>query len=77
MNEVRPAVKACYQKHRTAGIVLVAYKIDPAGTVPQVEAQGTLAGTPTGDCVAEAVRAAHFSVFSGPEMSVTYPFVLP
>ena len=77
MYEVQPAVKDCYRKHHQPGTALVRCTIDPAGTIGQAQVLGTLAGTPTGDCTAEAVRTAHFPAFTGAVMSIIYPFVLP
>jgi hypothetical protein len=37
---------------------------------------GPFAGTPTGSCIARAVRAARFPPFAQPRFAVTYPFHL-
>jgi hypothetical protein len=55
---------------------MVSLNIIPSGKVESANVVGALAGTPSGDCVAKAVRNATFGKFSGRAMSVQYPFVL-
>ena len=44
------------------------------GRVSNSNVQGTFAGTPTGDCVAKAVKSASFPKFKGSPQTVTYPY---
>ena len=66
----------CYDKYKVPGTVTIHLTISPSGGVAGASATGTFAGTPTGGCVESAVKHAHFKKFSGPAMSVNYPFVL-
>jgi hypothetical protein len=76
MAAVRGAAQACYGKFQAKGLVKIRAKISPAGQVTSAEASGDFAGTPTGACVAAAVKGAHFPKVSGQGLTVTYPFML-
>jgi hypothetical protein len=76
MRSVQPRVTACYGQYHVPGTATVSMSIAPNGKVQSANVVGSLAGTPSGDCVVRAARAATFARFSGPPMSVQYPFVL-
>jgi len=61
MNAVRPLVLACYERYGVPGTAMVDVRIARSGRVSSVVVRtGTFAGTPTGTCVAKAVRTARF-----------------
>jgi hypothetical protein len=74
MSRVKRAVAACYLEQ--AGMAAVNVTISPAGCITSAVVGGTFAGTKTGECVAAAVRKAVFPAFTGPPMTLTYPFML-
>lgn len=76
MRSVQSRVAACYGQYHVPGTALVSLSIAPSGKVESANVVGGLAGTPSGDCVTRAARAATFARFFGPAMSVQYPFVL-
>ena len=77
MRAIKPMVSACYEAHRQQGTVIVNYLIEGDGRVSAATASSTtLAGTPSAQCVADAVRSARFRAFTGARMSVSYPFIL-
>jgi hypothetical protein len=54
----------------------VSVTIGKNGHVSSASVGGSFAGTPTGDCVAKAVKSATFSPFKGSPQSINYPFML-
>ena len=76
MNAVQGQVHACAQRMQKAGTVGVSVIILPTGGLKSVQVSGMFAGTPVGDCVADAVRRVRFPPFAGSAMPVNYPFVL-
>jgi len=76
MTGVQPRATACFQQYHVPGTALVSVVIGKSGKVQSADVKGVLAGTPTGDCVAKAAKAASFGKFKGAPMSITYPFVL-
>ncbi|MCB9571017.1 MAG: hypothetical protein H6709_02905 [Kofleriaceae bacterium] len=70
------AAKACYGKYGIAGTVKVKLTIDPSGKVSKAAATGDFAGTPSGTCVAAALKQASFPAWSGAPMSTTYAVLL-
>jgi len=75
MGGVSSRVQGCYNAHKKSGLVMISVKITGAGKV-SASPTGSFAGTPTGKCVASAVRLARFPKFSGAPMSFPYPFRL-
>ena len=71
-----PKALACYQQYHVPGIAMVSVTIAKSGKVSSANVGGALAGTPTGDCVAKAVKTASFKQFKGAAMSIQYPFQL-
>ncbi|MBL8626904.1 MAG: hypothetical protein JNK64_36790 [Myxococcales bacterium] len=76
MSAVAGAAQACYGSHGVAGHVKVKAVVAPSGSVTKVDATGEFAGTPTGSCVAAAVKGASFPSWTGAPMTVTYSFTL-
>jgi len=79
MTALRPQLDACYQRFHVAGMVVVDVTIAPTGSVTDAEiaARSDIAGSsPTGACVAQAVRAARLAPFDGPPRQLAYPFML-
>jgi predicted Zn finger-like uncharacterized protein len=76
MRGVKGRVQACYDQYKVPGMVQVSVTISPAGRVSGANVTGKFAGTPTGSCVAGAVRGAKFDRFRGGAITITYPFVL-
>ncbi len=77
MGPIAGRAQACYDQHGVAGHVKVKATVDPSGKVTAVAATGEFAGTPTGACVAAAVKAgAKFPPWDGAPMSVNYVYTL-
>lgn len=72
LDAVRSQVLAC--ANGTYGRVLADVTISAPGRVSHAVIEGTFAGTNAGSCMARALRGAKFEAFSGPEISVRYPF---
>ena len=76
MGRIRGQVFACFERFRVPGAAPLTYEVAGNGTVQSVKLGGALAGTPSGDCITEAARAARFPRFDGPVQTFTYPFFL-
>jgi hypothetical protein len=76
MGRIRGQVFACFERFRVPGSAPLTYEVAGNGTVQSVKLGGALAGTPTGDCITEAARAARFPRFDGPVQTFVYPFFL-
>jgi hypothetical protein len=76
MSAVAGAAQGCYGKHGEAGHVKIKAVVAPSGSVTKADATGEFAGTPTGACVAAAVKGASFPSWTGAPMTVTYSFTL-
>jgi hypothetical protein len=76
MRAVKARVAACYEQFKVPGTVQVKVTISNTGVVTASDATGKFGNTDTGACVAKAVSMATFPEFSGPSMSLTYPFLL-
>jgi hypothetical protein len=74
MGAINARATACYKG--TPGTVSVRVAIGPDGHVQKVSVTGSFAGTPSGDCVAAAVKAASFPPWDGPPQSFGYSFLL-
>lgn len=69
--------QACYDANGVAGHVKIKAVVDPSGKVIKVDATGEFAGTPTGSCVAAAVKAgASFPPWDGAPMTINYSYTL-
>ncbi len=77
MGSIRGAVRRCYDKFKVTGRVNVSVTVAGSnGRVKSATVSGQFSGTPTGNCVAAAVRSAKFPSFSRPSQTFTYPFLL-
>jgi hypothetical protein len=76
MAAIRPQVAACYAKYQVPGRALLDYVVASNGMVQTVRLSGIFAGTPTGECVTEAARGAHFPKFTTVRQQFSYPFFL-
>jgi hypothetical protein len=76
MGHIRAQIFACYERFRIPGSAPLTYEVAGNGSIQSVKLGGVLNGTPTGDCVVEAARAATFPKFDGPVQTFTYPFFL-
>ncbi len=76
MNRVKGRATGCYAKHKESGTVTVFVKVAPSGKIRSVKPRGKWSGTPTGKCVASAVRGAKFPAWDGRPMSFPWPFLL-
>jgi hypothetical protein len=73
MMGVMPKTRACYDQYKVPGTANVNIKVDPSGRVDSADVTGKFAGTPTGDCVAKAVKTARFPASDG----LTFPYPIP
>jgi hypothetical protein len=76
MGSIREEARSCYGVEQFAGTVSVKFTVDPSGKIASATATGKHAGTPTGTCVADAVKGARFPAFDGAATSFTFPFLL-
>ena len=76
MAKIRPQVFACYQQFKVAGMLELAFVVAGNGTVQAVTVSPAWRGTPTGLCVREAAKDAHFPAFKLEQQKFTYPFFL-
>lgn len=76
LRKLNSRVQRCYHRLKQKGTVQIKLKINSTGHVGSAKATGKFGGTPTGSCVSKVVRSAKFPRFSGPSMSLTYPFLL-
>ena len=74
MNGVKGKVSDCYAQYKVPGMAMVNVVIGKNGKVSSATVTGKFAGTPTGACVAKAVRTASFPPSDG--LSTPYPFTL-
>jgi predicted Zn finger-like uncharacterized protein len=76
MRSISSKVRACYTKYGQSGTAIVTVVISNTGRVSKATVSGNFAGTPTGACVAQAVRSASFPRFTKSSLTVRYPFFL-
>ena len=76
MKPTEGAVQRCFATYQVRGTARLAFGIEASGTMTEPKLLGDFAGTPTGDCILEATRGITFPVFDGPDMPVTFPFIL-
>jgi outer membrane biosynthesis protein TonB len=74
MGAINGRAIGCYKG--TPGTVSVRVAIGPDGHVQKVTVTGPFAGTPSGDCVAAAVKGATFPPWDGSPQSFGYSFLL-
>jgi len=71
---VQPLIHACYLRHKVEGTAMVNVVIAKSGKVAKATVTGKFADTPTGACVAAAVKTASFPPSDG--LATPYPFPL-
>jgi hypothetical protein len=76
MGSATGQAKACFDQLGVAGTVGVRAVVAPSGQVTKVVATGAFAGTPTGNCVADAVKGVSFPAWDGPPMTINYSYLL-
>ena len=77
MRMANHGASGCRRRFQQVGVVTVRATIGNAGRVTRATALGSFAGTPVGECVLASVRSScRFPAFSGPPVTVKYPFVL-
>ncbi|HXU71669.1 MAG TPA: GYF domain-containing protein [Polyangia bacterium] len=76
MQRIKGRVGGCFDQYKVPGMANVAVTIAGSGRVSSANVTGQFAGTPTGDCVAKAVKSASFPKFKGSPQSIVYPFIL-
>lgn len=72
LDSVRAKVLAC--AHGTYGKILADVTISAPGQVSSVVIEGTFTGTKAAACMVEKISNAKFAAFSGPDISVRYPY---
>ena len=72
LDSVRAKVLAC--AHGTYGKILANVTISAPGRVSNAAIEGTFTGTNAASCMAEKVAGATFPAFSGPDISVRFPY---
>ncbi len=70
------SVGSCWARYNTPGIAPLVLTIAPGGEVQAAVLDGGLAGSAEGACIVSAARRSRFASFSGPAMTVRYPFVM-
>ncbi|MCK5798598.1 MAG: hypothetical protein KAI47_15505, partial [Deltaproteobacteria bacterium] len=75
MGRIKGRIKACRDRFRVPGMAMVRVAIGANGRVSSARVSGIFAGTPTGSCVARAVKSARFPKTKRPS-TIKYPFVL-
>jgi hypothetical protein len=78
MRQAHGGVQACNEKYEQTGMVSIEATIDGrTGRISTARVVGSFAGTPVGNCVLEAAkRMARFPKFTGPALTLEYPFIL-
>lgn len=74
MNSIKGQIAACFARYQTPGTAMVNVSVTRQGAVRVATTTGKFAGTPTGDCVAAAVKTVTFPPSDG--VSFPYPFLL-
>jgi hypothetical protein len=72
LDSVRAKVLAC--TNGTYGKILVDVTISAPGKVSKAVIEGTFAGTKAASCMTQKINSAKFAEFSGPDISVHYPY---
>ena len=76
MTLIRPQVFACYEKFKEPGTAQLTYVVASNGMVQSIRIGGSFDGTPTGECVLDAGKNAHFPPFKAARQQFSYPFFL-
>jgi hypothetical protein len=76
MTEARTKVDACFAKYGVPGKADVTMVVATDGAVKKVELRGEFQGTPTGDCMTQAIQDVKFPAFRAGPVTLKYPFIL-
>jgi len=76
MNALRPQVYACFEKFKVPGLAQFDFVVAGNGTVNSVRLSGAFFGTPTGACLLDVAKNAHFTRFGRERQQFVYPFFL-
>jgi hypothetical protein len=76
MRAIRGRIQGCFDRFRVPGIATVRMTIASSGSITDLKVRGIFNDTPTGACIAAAVKTASFPRFEGSPLSFDYPFVL-
>lgn len=68
---------ACHKKHKVSGSAQLRVSIGADGRVMAVTMSGSFANTPTGACIADAIRTAEFPATNVARTTITVPLTLP
>jgi hypothetical protein len=74
MKTLAPRLADCHRQHGQAGVGHLAVKVAASGAVEGVTVEGALAGSPTGECVKDAVEVIRFPPSAG--VGFRYPFAV-
>ncbi len=74
MNSIKGQIAACFARYQTPGTAMMNVVVTQQGAVRAATTTGKFAGTPTGDCVAAAVKTVKFPPSDG--VSFPYPLLL-
>ncbi len=75
MGPVAKRAADCYEKYQVPGLAKVQLTIEASGKVAGAKVLGSYDGTPTGQCLLDAINKASFPKTKSP-LSLTYPFML-
>lgn len=76
LQPARDAARKCYEAFGIAGTARFKITISNDGEVVGLRQTGDFTGTPTGDCVAKAVKKTVFPKSQKAHTSIDYPFIL-
>ena len=76
LSRVQGKIQDCYDELQTPGLLLVKMVVLSSGKVQSVVAEGALAGTPSAECVEQAVKGAWFRPFKRDKLTLTSQLVL-
>jgi hypothetical protein len=76
MAPVRKRAQQCFETYGVAGEGEFTIYVNSDGRITKIDQTGAFAGTPTGDCIIEAIRAIAFPKFQKNDLSFRYPVVL-
>ncbi len=76
LQPARNAARKCYEAFGIAGTARFKITISSDGSVIGLRQSGDFTDTPTGACVAKAVKATVFPKSRKPQTSIDYPFIL-
>ena len=74
LDPVRQDIQRCAWRFQAQGGGKIAVDVAGDGTIRTAEVRGDFAGTPTGNCVVNAVRKAKFRAFKRDHQLIVFPF---